>query len=62
MSYKLKAEELAGALDAFAEFYPRADIKIMVGNKMYNVTSGVCFDTNNGKDVVLIADVDGVAK
>ena len=62
MSYKLKAEELAGALDAFAEFFPQADVKVIVGNKTYNITSKVGFDTINGKDVLLVADVDGTAK
>ena len=62
MSYKLKAEELAGALDAYADFYPKADIKIMVGDKTYNVTSSVGFDTINGKSVLLVADVDGNAE
>ena len=62
MSYKLNAEELAGALDAFANFYPKADVKIMVGNATYNVTSSVGFDTINGQSVLLVADVDGVAK
>ncbi len=62
MKYILKAEELAGALDAFAGFYPQADVKVLFGDKIYNVTSGVGFDTINGKDVILVADVDGVAK
>ena len=59
MSYKLKAEELAGALDAFADFHPKADVKIMVGDKVYYVTSSVGF---NGNSVLLVADVDGNAK
>ena len=62
MSYILKAEELAGALDAFAEFFPQANVKVMVGDKSYNVTSKVGFDTISGKDVLLVADVDGTAK
>ena len=62
MKYILKAEELAGALDAFAEFYPKADVKIMVGDKTYNVTSEVGFDTINGSSVLLVADVEGNAK
>jgi len=62
MSYILKAEELAGALDAFVEFFPQANVKVMVGDKAYNVTSKVGFDTIGGKDVLLVADVDGTAK
>ena len=62
MSYKLKAEELAGALDAFAEFYPQADVKVMVGDKVYNATSNVGIDTISGKHILLVADVDGTAK
>ena len=60
--YKLKAQELAGVLDAFAEFFPQADIKIMVGDKVYNATSGVGIDTITGKHIILVADVDGTAK
>lgn len=60
--WKLKAEEIAGALDAYAEKYPRADIRVKVGDDIYYVSSQVAFDLISGRHVVFIADVDGKAE